>query len=149
MIRFTIRQLEYFEAAADSRSIAAAAGRLNVSQPSMSNAIAKLEGQLGVDLFIRRHAQGVTLTQAGTRVLKDARSLLRHARELQSDAGLPDGAVHGSIALGCFATLAPVFMPKLISEFLKLYPVASISLEEGTQTDLLRLLRSGDIEIDM
>lgn len=147
MIKFTIRQLEYFEATADTRSIAAAASKLNISQPSVSNAIAKLEDQLGVDLFIRRHAQGVSLTKAGTRILKDVRSLLRHARELQYDAGLPEGAIHGSIGLGCFSTIAPVFMPKLISEFSNLYPAASISLEEGTQTDLVRLLRSGDIEI--
>ena len=147
MIRFTMRQLEYFEATADTRSIAAAAAKLNISQPSVSNAIAKLEGQLGVDLFIRRHAQGVSLTQVGMRLLKDVRSLLRHARELQYDAGQPDGAIHGSVGLGCFSTIAPVFMPKLISEFSKLYPSASISLEEGTQTDLVRLLRSGDIEI--
>jgi len=147
MIRFTLRQLEYFEAAADTKSIAAAAGKMNISQPSVSNAISKLEAQLGVDLFIRRHAQGVLLTKAGQQVLKDARALLRHARELQFDASQSHGPIHGGIALGCFSTLAPVYLPNLISGFCSLYPGVTISLEEGTQLDLMRMLRSGEIEI--
>jgi DNA-binding transcriptional LysR family regulator len=147
MIRFTLRQLEYFEEAANCRSIAAASLKLNISQPSISSAIRKLEEQLGFDLLIRHHAQGVSLTRAGARFLKESRNLLRLGRDLQWESSTQAIGVSRSLSVGCFATLAPVFMPKLIAEFCRQHPSTSISLEEGTQADLVRLLRGGDIEI--
>jgi len=147
MIRYTLRQLEYFEEAANCRSIAAASVKLNVSQPSISSAIRKLEDQLGVDLLIRHHAQGVSLTRAGAQFIKESRNLLRLGRELQWEASSDSIGMARSLAVGCFATLAPVFMPKLIAEFCRQHPSAVISLQEGTQADLVQQLRVGDIEI--
>lgn len=147
MIRYTLRQLEYFEMAAHCRSIAAASQRLNVSQPSISSAIRKLEAELGVDLLIRHHAQGVSLTRAGARFLKEARNLLRLGRELHLEAGAEDAGTSGTLAVGCFATFAPILMPRLIAEVSQRHPAVTITLEEGTQTDLIRLLRGGDIEV--
>lgn len=147
MIRYTLRQLEYFEEAAQCQSIAAASQKLNVSQPSISSAIRKLEEQLGVDLLVRHHAHGVSLTRAGARFLKESRKFLRLGRELQWEANTPTSGMSCNLAIGCFATLAPVFMPKLIAQFTRLHPSVVITLEEGTQADLVRLLYSGDIEI--
>lgn len=147
MIRYTLRQLEYFEEAANCKSIAAASLKLNISQPSISSAVRKLEDQLGMDLFIRHHAQGVSLTRAGARFLKYSRNLLRLGRELQEEGSSHGIGVTRSLSVGCFTTLAPVFMPRLIAEFCRLHPSATISLEEGNQADLIRLLRSGEIEI--
>ena len=147
MIRYTLRQLEYFEEAANCRSIAAASAKLNISQPSISSAIKKLEDQLGVDLLIRHHAQGVSLTRAGAQFMKESRNLLRLGRELQWEVGSNSIGFSRTLAVGCFATLAPVFMPKLISEFCRRHPSAVVSLEEGTQADLIRQLGNGDIEI--
>jgi DNA-binding transcriptional LysR family regulator len=53
-LRFTLRQLEYLVAVGDAGSIAAAADRVNVSSPSISAAIAQLEGEFGLPLFVRR-----------------------------------------------------------------------------------------------
>ena len=148
MIRYTLRQLEYFEEAANCSSIAAASLKLNISQPSISNAIRKLERQLGADLLIRHHAQGVSLTRFGASFLKESRNILRLSRELQWDASSAQGVgASRTLAVGCFATLSPVFMPKLIAGFCRQNPSAHILLEEGTQADLIGLLRSGDIEI--
>lgn len=147
MIRYTLRQLEYFEEAANCKSIAAASLKLNISQPSISSAIKKLEDQLGVDLLIRHHAQGVSLTRAGAQFMKESRNLLRLGRELQWEVGSNSIGFSRTLAVGCFATLAPVFMPKLISEFCRRHPSAVVSLEEGTQADLIRQLSNGDIEI--
>ena len=73
MLRYTLRQLEYFVTAAERGSVARAAAELNVSQPSVSTAVGKLEQQFGVQLFIRQHAQGVLLTPVGRRLLAQAR----------------------------------------------------------------------------
>ncbi len=147
MLRFTLRQLEYFVTAAECGSVAKAAARLNVSQPSVSNAIAKLEGHCGAQLFIRHHAQGISLTQVGRRIVVDARGLLRHARELQRNAEAAGGLIGGELELGCFVTLAPVFMPVLITEFSKLHPEVEIKLKEGLQDELVAGLVSGKFEL--
>ena len=86
MLLYTLRQLEYAVAIADCGSVAGAAERLRVAQPSVSAALMKLEDQLGLQIFIRHHAQGVTPTSAGGRFLAAARSLLAQAQDFQRDS---------------------------------------------------------------
>lgn len=143
MVRFTLKQLDYFVAAADGGSVAEAARRLNVSQPSVSAAIGKLETQFGVQLFLRRHAQGVSLTSAGQRLLAEARSLLAHAGELGQEAHGLGHAARGRLDLGCFLTLSPMYMPELLTGFAAAYPEAELRLHEGHQEALLDGLLSG------
>ena len=61
-MRFTLRQLQYFVAAAEAGSVADAALDIPVSQSSVSAAISQLEAALGVQLLIRHHAQGISPT---------------------------------------------------------------------------------------
>ena len=68
-MRYTLRQIEYFIATAETGSITLASERVNISQPSISTAIAHLEEELGTQLFVRRHAQGLSLTSAGRLLL--------------------------------------------------------------------------------
>ena len=75
-MNYTLKQIAYFAAAAEAGNVSAAAARLNVSQPSISAAIAALETEFGVTLFQRRHAKGVDLTPAGQRLFAAARALL-------------------------------------------------------------------------
>lgn len=147
MLSYTLRQLEYFIAAAERGSVADAAAQVAVSQPSVSNAIAKLERQFGVQLFIRHHAQGVSLTPAGRRILADARSLLRHAGELQHNALSAGEALSGELELGCFTTIAPLFMPRLITAFSAQHEGISIRLHEGIQHELFDGLLTGRFEL--
>ena len=65
LIQINLRQLEYFVAAARHGSTAKAALAINVSQPSISKAIADLEAQWGEKLFVRKHAVWLDLTAAG------------------------------------------------------------------------------------
>lgn len=73
-LRITLRQLEYFVAVGECGSIAQAAERLNISSPSISTAISQLEAEFGLQLFIRRHAYGLSLTQ-GERVSWSGRAI--------------------------------------------------------------------------
>ena len=147
MLTYTLRQLEYFTAAADCGSVAGAAAMLNVSQPSVSNAILKLEDHFGVQLFVRHHAQGVSLTPVGHRILADARNLLRHANDLQHNAKAAGDVMQGGLELGCFITLAPSFMPALVTGFTERYPGVSINLQRAFRTtscrSRLRTVRAG------
>jgi DNA-binding transcriptional LysR family regulator len=147
MPRYTLRQLEYFLTAADEGSVARAAERLNVAQPSVSAAIAKLEDQLGVQLFIRHHAQGVSLTSQGARLLTPARNLLHHAEELQKEAQATGDEVAGTLHLASYGTLAPAFLPALIAGFNKRHPKVEIAISEGRQDELIEGLRQGRFEL--
>jgi hypothetical protein len=102
-----LRALRYFVAAADAGSVTAAAGEVRVSQPSISAAIAQLEADLGVQLFVRHHARGLSMTAAGERFLAHARGLLAHAREVEQFAGSMGDAQSGEVSAACFITLRP------------------------------------------
>ena len=97
MHRFTLRQLEYLISCIDHGSIAAAAEAVSVSQPTISIAITKLEQQLGSQLLIRQHAQGVLPTPTALRILQNARTLLSQADELQHDAMIASETISGTI----------------------------------------------------
>ena len=118
-LRYSLRQLRYFVVTAEALSFTAAARRLHISQPSISTALADLEVSFGVQLFIRHHASGLSLTQAGRDLLGQARNLLKNAEELQMAAREMDGGMSGAITLGCLVSLAPPLMPRLISRFIE------------------------------
>ena len=137
----------YFVTAADHGSIAEAAQVLNISQPSVSSAVAKLEDLLGVQLFIRHHAQGISLTPAGQRMVVEMRALLAHAGDVRSSAERLGEEVTGDFNVGCFMTIASFYMPGLIRSFESAYPEAHIRLNEGMQTDLVGGLETGQFEL--
>ncbi|MCC7048885.1 MAG: LysR family transcriptional regulator [Alphaproteobacteria bacterium] len=144
---FTLKQLAYFAAAADAGNVSAAAQRLNVSQPSISAAIAALERGFGVTLFQRRHARGVDLTPAGQRLFAEARALLAHAQEFQTAARGEGDALAGPLELGCFVTLAPFFLPALLSGFAAAHPGIQVRPREGDHASLCRGLLSGAFDL--
>lgn len=147
MIQYTLRQANYFVAAADHGSIAEAAQALNISQPSVSSAVSKLEDLLGIQLFIRHHAQGVSLTPAGQRMVVEMRALLAHAGDVMHSAERFGEEVAGEFDVGCFLTIASFYMPGLIYSFESAYPEASIRLTEGMQSNLVEGLESGQFEL--
>ena len=86
-MRYTLRQLAYFVATGEASSILKASENIHVSQPSISSAISHLEQTFGVQLFVRHHAQGMTLTTAGRELFREARALLALAERLEGYAG--------------------------------------------------------------
>lgn len=147
MLRFTLRQIEYAVAIWDHGSVAAASAHLGVAQPTLSAALSKLEEQVGLQLFIRHHAQGVSPSPAGFRFLAEARNLLTHAQDFQRDTAAAGTAIEGQLSLGSFATIAPAFVPQLIKSFTSLHPRVTIRMAEGTQDVLFDGLRSGEHDL--
>ena len=143
MIRYTLRQLEYFVAVTEAGSVARAAHHLNVTQPTVSAAIAKLEDQLGIQLLVRQHAQGVSPTPEGRWLVVYARNLLEHAREIERQSAETTGTPRGTLELASYMTLAPAFLPGLVSQFTRISPKADIRIHEAMQGDLIEGLRDG------
>ncbi|WP_037577582.1 LysR family transcriptional regulator [Phaeacidiphilus oryzae] len=144
---FTLVQLRYFTAAAEARSMTGAAQRLLVSQSAVSTAVAQLERELGVQLLIRHHARGLSLTPAGERFLQEARGFLGHAAELAETArGLGTTAV-GVITVGCFTSVAPFLLPRLLTACAAGHPGLSLEVIEGDAARLRSALLSGECEL--
>ena len=146
-MRYTLRQLAYFVAAGEAGSILKASENIHVSQPSISNAISQLEDTFGVQLFIRHHAQGMSLTTAGREFFREAKILLSNAEQLQGFAGELSNKIIGTIEVGCFIPLAPIVTPDLCHGFMTGHPETDVRVREAHQADLLQLLRQGSIDL--
>lgn len=147
MLRYTLRQLEYFVAVGETGSIARAADRVNVSSPSISAAISQLEQEFGLPLFVRQHAQGLSLTQGGRQMLEQARVVLREAGDLMDIAADISGTVRGPFSVGCLATFAQVVLPTLRRAFEEAYPEVRLRQHELNQLDIFSALRRSEIDV--
>jgi DNA-binding transcriptional LysR family regulator len=146
-MRYTLRQLEYFVATCEAGSVTEAAQAIPVAQSSVSAAIGQLEAALGVQLFIRHHAQGLSPTPAGRQFLVRARALLRDADELGRFASDLADDLSGPLELGCLITLAPIVIPQLCRAFRDANPAVTIELLEAGQDELLGGLRDGKLTL--
>jgi len=146
-MNISLRLLRYVTAAADSGNVTEAARKLQVSQPSVSAAIAELEQMLGIAIFVRHHAKGVTLTPAGQKLIVEARQLLRHAEEFSKTAESLGDTERGEVTVGCFPTLAACYMPAIMTDFAKRYPLIDLRLAEGDQERLLSDIAHGRVEL--
>lgn len=147
MLRFTLRQLEYFVAVGEMGSIALAAEKVNVSSPSISAAINQIEKEFGLPLFVRQHAQGLSLTGAGREMLKQARLVLEHAEKMLDLAADISGKVQGPLAIGGLLTFAQVVVPALRASFEALYPEVRVTQHELDQAQIFTALRRSEIDV--
>src|SRR5258708_5694566 len=146
MADFTLVQLRYFVGAAELGGMTAAARELMVAQSAISSAIANLEREVGVQLFLRHHAKGLSLTPAGARFLTEARDFLAHAARLAESAQDLGAALTGDLEVGCFVTLAPFVVPRLLASFAEHHPAVRVVLTEGELPGLHRALLDRRIE---
>uniref|UniRef100_UPI0035AFED5B LysR family transcriptional regulator n=1 Tax=Paenirhodobacter enshiensis TaxID=1105367 RepID=UPI0035AFED5B len=145
--RITLRQLEYFVAVGEAGSIALAAERVNVSSPSISAAIAQLESEFGLQLFVRRHAHGLSLTQGGLRFMERARAVLEQVRALNELANDISGKVRGPLNVGCLVTFAQIVLPQLRRSFVDLYPEVAFHQFERDQQEIIDGLRAARLDL--
>lgn len=146
-LRYTLRQLEYFVAVGELGSIARASERVAVSSPSISAAITTLEAEFGVELFVRQHAQGLSLTPGGRRVFDEAKRLLEQGRTLYDVTGDIASMAGGPLAVGCFVTLAPSILVSLRRSFEAAYPDARVTQHVADQARLLDMLQRAEIDV--
>jgi DNA-binding transcriptional LysR family regulator len=146
-LRFTLRQLEYFVAVGALGSIAQAAEKVNVSSPSISAAITQLEKEFGLPLFLRQHAQGLSLTQAGRRMVEQAEHILQASDLLVDLAGDISGSVRGPLNIGCLVTFAQVVLPAVRRSFEAEFPEVRVRQVELNQSEIFSALRRAEIDV--
>lgn len=145
MAQFTLRQLEYLSAVAEHGSIAAAATALHISESAVATALTQLEKAVDATLLLRRRAHGVALTIEGERAVRLARSLLASADDLVAE--LAPGTLTGTVRLGCYPTLAPSTMPRLVRELEEAYPEVRVEVSTALTEGLQEGVRNGHLDI--
>lgn len=136
--------LRYFLAVVDTGSFSKGAAQVNVTQPTLSVGIAKLERLCGATLF-HRTSQRVHLTEAGSR-------LLPHARRIENDFNLAAQSIVGStgtslVRLGVLSTIPTIMLERLVAEHRRRDDGAQIEIVEGTERDLVSRLGRGRIDL--
>lgn len=139
--------LHYFYSVAAELHFSHAAKKLNVSQPSLSIAIKRLEKLLETPLFIR-HKQGVTLTRAGNQLLNDVKKLLMQWEKTVSDIKEVNQSIKGEVRIGCHSTLTP-FMSNMVSELLEQNLGLAIHFQHDSTPKVMQNLVKGELDIGL
>jgi len=142
----TIRQLEVFLGVTQAKSFSRAAERIHLSQPTLSEHMRELEGELGVRLFVR-HPRSVSLTEAG-RIFGDyaTRVVATLAAGRQALAEL-DGLQRGSLVVGASTTPGTYVLPTLIARFRDTYPGIAVALRIANSRIVEERVRDGDVDV--
>jgi DNA-binding transcriptional LysR family regulator len=144
---YTLRQLEYFVAVAEAGSVTHAAAAVHLSQSAMSAALADLENALSVQLLVRHHAKGITLTPAGKELLVASRQLLAMAGDLRHVAQGLGASLTGTLSIGCFQVVAPYLLPELLATAAQKLPNLQLQITEVDLADLAEGVADGTFEI--
>lgn len=129
----------------ESGSLTKAAEILNYTQPSISQMISSLEEEYGFPLLIRQK-NGVKPTENGMKVLTAMREMEKGYEKLSQIVHEINGLETGKIRIGAYISIATTWMPKIVSEFKKIYPYIEIQLYEGNALELERWLEEGKID---
>jgi LysR family hydrogen peroxide-inducible transcriptional activator len=141
-----LHQLRYFVAVARTGNFSRAAERCRVSQPSLSQQVAKLEVRLRRRLFDRL-GRRVALTEAGRRLLDRAEGIL--AAVADAERRLRDGAdLDGAqLAVGAIPTVAPYLLPPVLKRFLRRHAGVDLTVHEDVTRRLVEATAAGDLDL--
>ena len=139
--KLRLRDMELLLAIHEHKSITAAAQQLGFTQPAVSRALKDMEQLLRVHLFERDRAKGMSLTAAGELVLTRARALLADYKSMTMELDAYRAGTGGHLRLGVIPFVSGLLIENLISELIGTKHSMTISLTEGSTTQLLEDLR--------
>ncbi|GAB5453086.1 MAG: oxidative stress transcriptional regulator OxyR [Halioglobus sp.] len=141
----TLTELRYLVALSETGHFRKAAEHCNVSQPTLSIAIKKLESELGVSLFERsRHK--VSTTPTGDRIVEQARTVLQEAQNLLQLAELGKDPLGSMMSVGAIYTVGPYLFPRLVGNAQQLAPNMPLFIEESYTANLRGKLSRGELD---
>jgi|TARA_B110000977_G_scaffold79909_1_gene107173 LysR family hydrogen peroxide-inducible transcriptional activator len=142
----SLKDLSYLVALDELRHFGKAATACHVSQPTLSGQLKKLERQLGVTL-IERGSKTVIFTYVGWEIAQRAKAMVLQAHEMEELARASKAPLTGSLRLAIIPSLAPYLMAKTGLAVSNCLPDLNIELHELESREMLRQLKSGDIDV--
>lgn len=145
MIRTTLRQLQYFDALAQTLHFGRAAKLAGVSQPALSAQIAEMEERLGARLF-ERGGKAVGLTDLAIALRPRIERILAEVQDLETTASKGRQAMQGRFRLGIIPTVAPYLLPYVLPALKQSFPSLLLELREAVTAALVDDTASGRID---
>ena len=141
----TLQQLEYVMAVYRCKHFAKAAEYCNVTQPTLSSMIQKLEDELGIKIF-DRSKQPIHPTAAGQLVIERAWNILVRAKHLKEIVEEERKSITGTLNVAILPTIAPYLLPRFLPQLMNEYPEMDIRVTEMKTEDIHKALKHGDID---
>ena len=141
----TLQQLEYILAVDRYRHFGRAAEACNVTQPTLSAMIGKLEEELNAKLF-DRNRQPICPTPVGEQVLRQAKEVLAQADSIKDIVEEEKHSLNGTFRVGILPTIAPYLLPRFFPQLMKKYPALDIRVREMKTHEIKEALLQGDID---
>ncbi len=145
-----LRQLNSLVVLAESGfKVTEAADRLCLVQSAVSQHLAKLEQELGTQLFMRKGKRLVCLTTAGETVLKYARQALAIRENILAVGRDHREEVSGMLRIGTTHTQARYVLPPVIRAFRQIYPSVSMQIQQGTPQQLVEMAMTDQVDFSI
>jgi LysR family transcriptional regulator, hydrogen peroxide-inducible genes activator len=141
----TLTELRYIVAVARERHFGRAAESCNVSQPTLSVAVKKLEEELDLKLF-ERGANEISTTPLGEAIVRQAQSVIEQAAAIKEIAKRGKDPLAGALRLGIIYTIGPYLLPELVRHTIERTPQMPLMLQETFTVKLLEMLRTGELD---
>lgn len=145
MLYLTLRHYEYVTAIAQEGSLSGAANVLNVSQPSLSNALDTIEARTRTQLFLRGRGKALTITPQGRQFVALAADLLARAQQLEHSGTSP--IARATLGFGCFHDLAPFVLAPALALIGTTLPETTVRPHVGSFSDLIDAMTQGSVDI--
>jgi DNA-binding transcriptional LysR family regulator len=139
-------RLTVFREVACRGSFTAAATALGISQPAVSQHIAKLEQEIGTALVVRS-GRGLRLTHPGEVLLRRSERLLAYLRETSDELAAVSGAEAGELRMVAFPSASTTIVPPAVGTFRRQFPQASVTLREAEPPEALPALLAGEYDL--
>ncbi|MDR3517422.1 MAG: LysR family transcriptional regulator [Azospirillaceae bacterium] len=143
---FSLKQIRYFIAAAETGQVSQAAVELNVSQSAVTSAIQQLEANLDLQLFLR-NPSGVTLTPQGARFMLQARNVMAAVEEAMRVPRTAHETITGCVRVGVTYTVSGYFLPRQHARFQRNFPHVAIEMFEAPRVEIEQALLDGALDI--
>lgn len=140
-----LQQLRYVIAVNRFRNFAKAAESCNISQPTLSAMLQKLEEELDVRIFERSN-RSVIPTTAGEKIIRQAESVLIEVTRIGEIISEEKGQIGGKFALSVGPTIAQYILPRFIKNYRESFPSVELSIQELKVNFMLDALIKGEID---
>jgi len=147
-VHFDVSDLRVFIHVAESPSMTQGARRAHLSPAATSARIKALETQLGTRLLYR-DSKGVTLTPAGTKLLRHARLIMRQVEYVKAEFADYGKGMFGHIRIFANTTAVTEQLPEVLADFLSRHPAVTVDLQERVSRDIVRGVLDGSADLGL
>ena len=141
-----LRQIQYFVCLFEEGNVTRAARRLNVVQPALSMQVAKLEAELGQQLF-ERSRQGMAPTAAARILFRHVVPILRDISAAKQEMARLSGEISGQVAIGLITSVTQSVLATSLASFATRYPNVEVNVAEGYTVTFMDWVTSGQLDV--